>query len=102
MLESVDMGLSKIKILNNDSGEVLYEFELDQQDEAYAKATELEEIGLDITLKSPGLTETLCDSLGLENDARADYEQSVVAEMDDHDGSCCVTYQAESPSDKLQ
>lgn len=91
---------SKIKIIDQSTKETLYEYELDQADAAYHKAIELEEMGLDIFVKNPSATETLCDSLGIENDARADYEQSVTAEIDDHDGSCCVT--AMEGTDKLQ
>lgn len=82
---------SKIKIIDQASKETLYEFDLNQADEAYTMATELEEMGLDIVVKNPTATETLCDSLGIQMDERADYEQSVAAEIDDHDGSCCVT-----------
>ncbi len=94
------MTSSKIKIIDNATKEILYEFELNQADQAYAMATQMEELGLDIVVKNPSATETLCDSLGIVNDARVDYEQSVVAEMEDHDGSCCTT--PINGTDKLQ
>ncbi|MFT6630904.1 MAG: hypothetical protein ACJAS4_000848 [Bacteriovoracaceae bacterium] len=91
---------SKIKIIDVSTNEVLYEFPLDKADDAYAMATQMEEMGLDIFVKNPSATETLCDSLGLSLDAKLEYEQSVTAEIDDHDGSCCVTPMTDS--DKLQ
>lgn len=81
---------SKIKIIDNGTKEVLYEYSFDDSDKAYAMATQMEEMGLDISIVTPSVTETLCDTLGLENDAKEDYEQSVIAEMHDHEGSCCI------------
>jgi hypothetical protein len=92
--------VSKIKIIDLSNNEVLYEFPLDKADDAYAMATQMEEMGLDIFVKNPSATETLCDSLGIEHDAREAYEHSVTSEIDDHDGSCCVTPMTNS--DKLQ
>lgn len=92
--------ISKIKIIDLSNDEVLYEFSLHEADKAYAMATQMEEMGLDIYVKNPSATETLCDSLGLKVDARQEYEQSVTAEIEDHDGSCCVTPMTDT--DKLQ
>ena len=91
---------SKIKIIDNNTQETLYEYGVDDQEAAYGMALNLEEMGLDITVKNPTVTETLCDSLGIDYDARAEYEQSVTAEIDDHDGSCCATPMTDS--DKIQ
>ncbi len=90
------MTQSKIKIINKQTEEILYSFELSEHDKAYEMAMHLEELGIDVTVDTPAVTATLCDSLGIENDAREDYENSVVAEMDDHEGSCCVTYKQDS------
>lgn len=81
--------ISKIKILNTESGETLYEFPMESADMAYRQAAQLEEIGLDITVDHPNVTQTLCDSLGLNLSEQEEYQQSVVAEIEDHDGSCC-------------
>ena len=84
---------SKIRIFQvdrEDSKSELYQFDLDQYDQAYEKLIELEEMGLEVTIKVPSVTETLCDTLGLSAEEQEDYEQSVVAEIEDHDGSCCA------------
>lgn len=85
---------SKIRILQvNHEGthSELYNFEMDQYDEAYAKLIELEDMGLEVIIKVPSVTETLCDTLGLDAKEQEDYQQSVVAEIEDHDGSCCAS-----------
>ena len=75
---------SKIKIIDNTSGEVLYEFNFENSESAHAKALELDEMGLDVRVDIPTVTQTLCDTLGIENEDLIDYEESVVAEIDDH------------------
>lgn len=91
---------SKIKIIDLVTNEILYEYDMSKQDEAYAMATTLEEMGVNITVKTPSVTETLADTLGLSYDQRQEFEQSVVAEIEDHDGSCCAT--PVEGTDKLQ
>lgn len=85
---------SKIRIFQVDhegTRSELYSFDLDQYDQAYSKLVELEEMGLNVSIKVPSVTETLCDTLGLSAEEQEDYEQSVVAEIEDHDGSCCAS-----------
>lgn len=85
---------SKIRIYQVDpegTKSELYSFDLNQYDEAYGKLIELEEMGLKVEIKVPSVTETLCDTLGLNAEEQEDYQQSVVAEIEDHDGSCCAT-----------
>lgn len=85
------MSTSKIRIIDQQNETEIYSFEFHQQDEAYAKMIELEEMGLDVKLIVPTVTESLCDSLGIKQDEKEDYQQSVVAEIEDHDGSCCAS-----------
>lgn len=80
---------SKIKIIQGE--ELLYSFDMEQAEEAYQKMAELEAMGLEVHLHVPTVTETLCDTLGLSHEQQEDYQQSVVAEIEDHDGGCCAT-----------
>ena len=82
--------VSLIKVVDLNSQEVLFECEMHQSEKAFEYAASMEKMGLEVEILSPTITETLCDSLGVELDKRADYEQSVFEEIDDHDGSCCV------------
>ncbi|MAX67361.1 MAG: hypothetical protein QF441_06175 [Bacteriovoracaceae bacterium] len=92
---------SKIKIINAETKEVLFEFPLEDSDQAYAQASQMEKMGLDIAVHNPSVTETLCDTLGIEHEKRLEYEDSVVAEIDDHEGSCCIQT-PESKTNKYQ
>ncbi len=86
---------SKIRIYQGE--EELYTFEMDQYDEAYNKLIELEEMGLEVSIKVPSVTETLCHTLGLSPEEQEDYQQSVVAEIEEHDGSCCASTETYIP-----
>ncbi len=90
--------LSMIKVVDLGSKETLFECEMSQAEKAYEYAADMEKMGLEVEVQAPTITETLCDSLGIELDKREDYEQSVFEEIDDHDGSCCAT----PISDKIQ
>lgn len=82
---------SKVKVIDHHSEEVLFECDIETIESAFQYAAQMEKMGIDVRILSPTITETLCDSLGIEHDEREEYEQSVVAEIDDHDGSCCAT-----------
>lgn len=83
--------VSLIKVIDSDSKKVLFECDMGESEKAYEYAADMERMGLQVEIISPTITETLCDSLGIELDQREDYEQSVFEEIDDHDGSCCAT-----------
>ena len=89
-------GQSKIKIIDVNTEEELYSFNLDDMDKAYATATHLESIGLDIQLKIPTITDTLATELNLNMEDENSYRQSVLAEIEDHEGSCCHSLSDES------
>lgn len=82
--------ITKVKVVDASSNETLVEYPIEDLEKAYQYAAHLEEMGLDIKVLAPSVTQTLCDSLGIEHDALEEYENSVVAEIDDHDGSCCA------------
>lgn len=93
------MSQSQIQVVDNLSNEILYECSIEDSEKAYAFATEMEEMGLDIKIISPTITQTLTDSLGMSHDEKEEYENSVVAEIHDHEGGCCTT---EVDTSKLQ
>lgn len=82
---------SVIQVIDKASKEVLFECSLEDSEKAYEFAGKMDEMGLDVEVKTPTITESLCDSLGIERDEREEYEESVIAEIEDHDGSCCAT-----------
>jgi tRNA A-37 threonylcarbamoyl transferase component Bud32 len=93
------MEKSRPKILVRDvqTQQVLFECSIDQAETAGKFAAEMEEMGLDIEVITPTLTDTLSSSLGLSREALEEYKQSMEEEMEDHEGSCCF----KDPSDKV-
>jgi hypothetical protein len=83
----------KIQVIETNSGSVMQEFDLNQLDAAYALATSLEEMGLDITINRPTLSDTLAHSLGFSEEQVAEYKDSLIEEIQEHEaedgGSCC-------------
>lgn len=81
----------KVKVIDIQSEETLFECPVEDMDWAYQRASEYEDMGIDVKVIAPTVTQTLTNSLGMSADEEEDYQQSVVAEMEDHDGSCCVS-----------
>ncbi len=88
--------IPKIRVVDTETRQVLFECQLDEADKAYQYAAGLEEMGLSVDVINPTLSETLTDSLGLSNEDRRKYEASLEEEIEHHDGSCCF----EDPADK--
>ena len=94
----------KVKIIDIQSQETLFECSVDEMESAYQQAAIYEEMGLDVKIIAPSITQTLTNTLGLTHDEEEEYQNSVVAEMEDHDGSCCADpsqFHAGEP-DKIQ
>ncbi len=85
------MSKSNVIVKDKQSDEKLFECQVHDLELAYRYASQMEEMGIEVDIIAPTITDTLCESLGIENDKKADFDQSVVAEIDDHDGSCCAT-----------
>lgn len=93
------MEKEKPKILVRDvqTQQVLFECAITESEKAWQFAAEMEEMGLDIEVISPTLSETLSNSLGLTNEELQAYKESMEEEMENHAGSCCFT----SEDDKI-
>jgi hypothetical protein len=100
------MSQNKVRVIDINSEESLFECDITKLESAYQFAAQMEEMGLEVKVCAPSISETLTESLGMSHDEKEEYEQSVVAEMDDHEGSCCVSEDADiiqpNVSDKLQ
>src|SRR3989344_5579237 len=84
------MEKEKPKILVRDvqTQQVLFECAITESEKAWQFAAEMEEMGLDIEVISPTLSETLSNSLGLTNEELQAYKESMEEEMENHAGSC--------------
>ncbi len=74
----------KVKSISQ-SFETFCTFPLEQMEEAYAKAAQMEQEGLEISLEIPGAVESLANSLGISSLDRALLEGSIEDEIHDHD-----------------
>lgn len=85
------MGKEKSKIfvkeLNSDT--VLFECSLEESEKAFQYAAELEQMGIEVIVSNPTLTDTLSNSLGVSDEALTNYKQDLQQEMDSHSGGCC-------------
>ncbi len=91
--------MQKIQVKDRLTEQTLFECDLDQSESAYARAAEYEEMGLDVQVVNPTLSQTLTASLGLNQEEVRTYEESLAQEMEEHDdGSCCFE---DTDKDKL-
>ena len=74
---------SKIKLLDSES-QILYEYPIDQVEAAYAKAQELEEMGIEVKLDAPSLPETLGATLGMSSEDREKLKLEIEDEVESH------------------
>lgn len=79
------MSNNQVRVIDSISGTVLFETSIEKMADAYAFATQMEEAGLDIEIKAPGLAETLIKSLGADEEEINQYKQSLQDEIDEHD-----------------
>lgn len=81
---------SKILVRDVQTQQTLFECSIHESEKAWQFAAEMEEMGLDIEVISPTLSDTLSSSLGLSQEELAAYKESMEEEMEHHDGgSCC-------------
>jgi hypothetical protein len=83
--------MPKVKVIDQQTEQVLFECSIKDSEKAYKFAAEMEEMGLDVKVISPTLNETLSSSLGLTQEQIQTYNESVEEEMEGHEGSCCFT-----------
>lgn len=83
---------NSVRVIDNISGSVLFETSIEKISEAYVFAAMMEEAGLDIKIESPGLAETLIQSLGADDEEIAEYKKSMEDEILDHedDFGCAI------------
>lgn len=82
---------SKIQVRDVQTKQTLFECKVEESEKAWQFAAEMEEMGLDIEVVAPTLSETLSDSLGLTKEELEAYKESLEEEMESHEGSCCFT-----------
>lgn len=81
--------MPKIRVLDQSTGQCLFECSIVESEKAYHFAAQMEEMGLDLKVVVPTLSDTLSQSLGLSREQQEAYKTSLEEEMDQHEGSCC-------------
>lgn len=79
----------KIKVLSVHTNEVLFSCGMDEAEKAYQFTASMEELGLELKVVTPTLSQTLTQALGLTVDEQAAYEDSLIEEIEQHDVGCC-------------
>lgn len=81
----------KSKILVRDilTKQILFQTSLEESESAYQFAAQMEELGLDIEVISPTLSETLTTSLGVSEEKMQQYKESMEDEIEAHEVPCC-------------
>ena len=78
----------QVKVVEVQSGQVLFQCAVEQEEQAYQFAQEMEAMGVEVTVKRPCVSATLASSLGVAEADWQEYQQSMEQEMDDHDCYC--------------
>lgn len=76
---------NQVRVIDNISGETLFQTTIEKIGDAYSFAEQMEEIGLDLRIEAPGLAETLIRSLGAKEEEIANFKQGLDEEIEDHD-----------------
>lgn len=75
---------SRVQVIDQISNQILFECSFEQIETAYQKAHEYEEMGLDVKINAPGLTETLIKSLGASEEEIQSYKNGLDDEISSH------------------
>jgi len=86
----------KITVQDIQTGQTLLECALNEAEKAYEFAAQMDEVGLDVKVINPTLSDTLTSSLGLSKAAKIEYNNSLDDEIEHHEGSCCFEDQDKS------
>lgn len=82
------IGMQQVKVIDKASGEVLFGCTMEEREKAYAFATEMENVGLDVEIISQSLNETLGRSLGMSEEDIEILNQTMEEEIDSHNDCC--------------
>ncbi|WP_417336085.1 hypothetical protein [Halobacteriovorax marinus] len=88
------MSKSKIKVIEANTKEVLFECDFEDHEKAFEYARELEEMGIDIKIHAPSLSETLAVSLGADeadlSTLRSEVDNEIASHIHTEEMGCVV------------
>lgn len=92
---------SKIKVIEASSGQVLFECDFEDHAIAFDYAHKMEDMGIEVKIHAPSLTETLATSLGADEEDLGTLRSEVDDEIASHihrDDLGCVVCMPEDPT----
>ncbi|OUR98606.1 hypothetical protein A9Q84_04105 [Halobacteriovorax marinus] len=96
-----NMSKNRIKVIEAQSGEVLFECDFEDHDKAFDYAHRMEDMGIEIKIHAPSLTETLAESLGANEEELSAMRGEIDDEIASHihtDELGCVVCMPEDPN----
>lgn len=75
---------NKIKVKEVNTGSELFSCSLEQEEEAFRVAKEMESLGIEVEVINPGISQTLASGLGVREEEWREYYQSMENEINDH------------------
>lgn len=85
-----DVMMSKqVQIIDKLSEQVLFKGSFFEIEKAYKKAQEYEDLGLDIEVVVPGISEQLARELGANEDDLSKLREIIHHEVESHEDTCC-------------
>ena len=78
---------SLVKVVEPRSGEVLLQCGVEEEALAYQFAREMEQMGVEVKIIAPSVSQTLASGLGVNAKEWQGYQRSMDQEIADHDGS---------------
>lgn len=79
----------RIKVIEINSKEVLFECDVDDEDKAYAYAKDMEDMGIEVEINSPSLPETLVSTLGANQEDIEALKKMMNEEIESHSETTC-------------
>ena len=78
---------AQVKVVEPRSGEVLLQCGVEEEARAYQFAQEMEQMGVEVKIIAPSVSQTLASGLGVSAKDWQGYQRSMDQEIADHDGS---------------
>lgn len=80
--------MSQVKVIDPSNNKVLFETSMENIEQAYNYARDMESYGIDVEIIAPSASETLISSLGAPEEDLETLRKGLDAEIASHEGCC--------------
>lgn len=77
-----------VQVLDTE-GQILFSCPVEEEEKAFEYARQMEELGIEVKLSSPSVSETLIQSLGASEEDTQKLREEIIHEIEEHDTGCC-------------